>query len=468
MKLLLKKITAVSLCTVMISLVFSSCSSVKKAPELHANSISYHCNYKALGDGSLNKAVKLSQGEYADIEFDGEVTFDTVALYENGDNCNKFNIYIDRDGEWELVYQQDRILTYHLCFIGEVATSRLRLEIAECNKPVKIKELSVYPADKAGRQTRVTQYLRFDAKDFETLLNDEGFSGYYDVVTDPIIFGEIYLDENADICFSQSEEYFAKQLENLRTIIGSRNVNIWCGIFFDQNDKNGNRDYNATMNFVNANIDKITENIKAFVEKYQIYGVDYDWEYPNNSKQWKAYDLIVEETAKFTKVSVALPPWGIKFSKSAKQCIENVNVMAYDLFDERGDHSNAYIAGYDAIRKVRSAGFEDSQILLGIPTYARTTDKSAYAWPTVRDDGAELGRWGKLVEDYPYTDEDTGEQKSCDAYLNSFAEARDKTATAIDEGIGGVMIFRAFCDSDYTNEYSLHRAIHEAIEEKTE
>lgn len=468
MKSVLKKITAVLLCCVTICMMFSSCYYVKRTPDLVENSLDYTCSNKKLNDGNLSNTVKLSEGEYIDIDFEKEVAFDTVSLYEKGDNCNEFNIYINNNGEWELVYKQDRIMAYHLCFIGEVTTDRLRLEIADCNKDVKIKEMSVYLSEKTDREIRVTQYLRFDVYDFETLLNDEGFSGYYDVVTDPIIFGEVYMDSNANICFYNGEEQFAKQIDNLKKMIGNRNVRIWCCIFFDQHDADGNRDYEATMNFVNSNIDTINANIKTFVDKYQLYGIDYDWEYPKNGKQWKAYDLIVEETAKYTKVSVALPPWQIKFSDSAKKCIENVNVMAYDLFDERGDHSNAYNAGYEAICKVRDFGFDDSQILLGIPTYARTTDKSEYAWPTVRDDGKQLGKWGKIVEDYSYTDENTGEQKNCDAYLNSFAEARDKTATAIDESIGGVMIFRAFCDSDYTNEYSLHRAIHEAIEERTE
>lgn len=457
---------AVLICLVLICSIFSSCYKIRK-PAINADGLDYTCDLKRLNDGSLSGSVKLSKGEYIDIDFGKEVEFDTVELYESGDNCNEFNIYIEQNGEWELIYKQDRIMHYHLCFVGECKAQNMRFEIADCNKAVKIKELIVSHAEKITDPVKVTQYLRFDVYDFETLLNDEGFSGYYDVVTDPIIFGEVYLDNNANICFYNSEEYFAKQINNLKKIIGDRNVRIWSCIFFDQADSDGNKNHDSTMDFVNNNIDKINENIKAFTEKYGLYGIDYDWEYPTSNAQWKAYDLIVEETAKFTKVSVALPPWQIKFSKSAKQAIENVNIMAYDLFDMRGDHSNGYNGGYEAIGKVRDFGFEDSQLLLGIPTYGRTTDKSEYAWPTIRDDGKDFGEWGKIVKDYPYTDADTGEQKTCDAYLNSYAEVRDKTAIAIDEKIGGVMIFRAFCDAPYTNEYSLHRAIGEAIEERS-
>ena len=467
MKSILKKITAIILCVITICFLFSSCYYVKRTPAVAADSLEYTCDNQKLNDGRLSGTVKLSKGEHIDIDFGKPVSFDTVALYEKGDNCNEFNIFIEQNGEWQLVYRQDRIMAYHHCFVGEVTAQKLRLEITDCSKAVKLKELSVYMAEKRKEPVKVSQYLRFDVYDFDTLLNDDGFSGYYDVVTDPILFGEVYIDENANICFNHSEEFFAKQLSDFRKILGDRNIRIWCCIFFDQYAADGSRDYEGTMDFVNSNIDVLCENIKAFVEKYALYGVDYDWEYPQNNAQWKAYDLIVEETAAFTKVSVALPPWRVKFSESAKKAIENVNLMAYDLFDERGDHSNGYNAGYEAICKIRDFGFEDSQILLGIPTYGRTTDKSEYAWPTIRDDGKDFGMWGKVVKDYPYTDEATGEKKTCNAYLNSYAEVRDKTAVAIDENIGGVMVFRAFCDAPYTDEFSLHRAIDEAVKERT-
>lgn len=467
MKSLITKLLALTLCCITICLIFSSCSAVKQTPAVNKDGIKYSCDNTKLNDGKLTNYVSLSKGESIDIDFEKDVSFDTVSLYEKGDNCNEFQIYIYENEQWKLVYQQDRIMAYHLCFIGEVTTQKLRLQITDCKKDVKLQELSVYMAEKRTEPVKVSQYLRLDVYDFEELLNDEGFSGYYDTVTDPILFDEVYVDENAEICFHHSEKFFAKQLSNFKKILGNRDVRIWCCIFFDQYDKDGNRDYNGTRDFVNENIDTLSKNIKAFVDKYGLYGVDYDWEYPRNRSQWKAYDLIVEKTAETTKVSVALAPWGVKFSNTAKKAIEHVNVMAYDLFDDYGDHSNSYIAGYDTIRKIRKFGFENSQILLGIPTYGRTTDKSEYAWPTIRDDGADFGLWGKVVKDYPYTDETTGEQKTCDAYLNSYAEVRDKTATAIDENIGGVMVFRAFCDSPYTNEYSLHRAINEAVEERT-
>lgn len=466
MKRKIKTAIALTLAIATVAAVFTGCANKKRTPKAPKEPIAYTSDGKE-PSSTLKHTVKLNKGEYIDIDFQKEVTFDTISLYESGDNCREFNIYADNNGEWELIYKQDRIMAYHLCYTKETSTTKIRIEIADCVKSVKIKKLFVYKGEKTNESFKVSQYLRFDVENFENLIDDPGFSGYYDVVTDPIIFGPVYLNENAEVCFNGGEEKFSNQLEYLRKIIGNRNVNIWCCIFFDQNNENGERDLNTTKDFVINNIDKINTNIKAFVEKYNLYGIDYDWEYPRKNDQWKAYDLIVTETAKYTKVSVAIPPWAVKFSNDAKSSIEHVNVMAYDLFDQLGDHSNYYNAGYEVILKVRDFGFEDKQILVGIPTYARTTDKSEFAWPTVRDDGKDLGEWGKIVKDYPYTDTNTNENKACDGYLNSYAEVRDKTATAIDEGIGGVMIFRAFCDSPYTDQYSRTKAIKETLDEKS-
>lgn len=153
------------------------------------------------------------------------------------------------------------------------------------------------------------------------------------------------------------------------------------------------------------------------------------------------------------------------FSEKSVKAIEHVNLMAYDLFDKVGDHSNSFICGYNAIRKVINAGFKKEQILLGIPTYGRTVDRSGEAWPSIREDGKELGLWNNTIN-FEYTDSKSGQVKTSKAYLNSFAQARDKTALSFDSNIGGVMVFRAFCDAPFTSKYSLHKAINEVAKNR--
>lgn len=430
------------------------------------NRFSYKANNenftKKLNNSSFSDCVSLSKGQTLDLDFGKEICFDTVSLWEKGDNCLLFEISALKNGEWQTVYRQDRILCCHTCFLGKITAQKLKIEILNCKNDVTLRGLYVYKSEKRKESFKVSQYLRLDQQDFNELINDEGFSGYYDAVTDVILFEEAFIDENAEIAFNRSEEIFVSQLKALRQIIGKRPVKIWCCLFFDRKDKNGQRDHNLTKAFVNANIVKISYSIKRFTEKYGLYGIDYDWEFPRTLSQWKAYSLIVERTAKFTKVSVALPPWGIMFGSHTIKSIEHVNLMAYDLFDNIGNHSNSYLGGYNAIRKVMNSGFEKRQILLGIPTYGRTVDRSEYAWPTVRDDCKENGMWNGAIQ-FEYTDLKTGEVKTSKAYLNSYAEVRDKTALSLDFSIGGVMVFRAFCDAPRTHPYSLHKAVNEVI-----
>ncbi len=418
-----------------------------------------------LGNGKFSGTVKLSKGEYVELDFGSTVRFDTVSLWEKGDNCTIFKIYALTNDGWETVYQQDRILSYHTCYLGNTSAKKLRIEITDCKKAVKLRGLYIFQAAKRNDNFKVSQYLRLDQQSFDELLDNKGFSGYYDVVTDVIIFNEVFLNEKAEIAFNHSEDFFSNQLQNFRKILKDRPIRIWCCIFFDRYDNNGKHNLNLTRDFINRNINKITKGLKEFTEKYGIYGIDYDWEYPKKKSQWNAYNLIVKKTAEVTRVSVAISPYITKFSDDVIKTIEHVNVMAYDMFDKMGNHSNSFLSAYGTIRKVRFGGFKDKQILLGIPTYGRTTDRSADAWPSIREDGQSLGMWNNTIH-YEYTDARTNKTKISKAYLNSFAQVRDKTAIAFYSNIGGVMIFRAFCDAPFTEKYSLHRAIDEVIKSK--
>ncbi|MGN0523898.1 MAG: glycoside hydrolase family 18 protein [Eubacterium sp.] len=422
-------------------------------------------NAKGLRGSMPFSCWKVNEGDSAEIDFGKEVTFNTVTLKESGDNIRTFRLYRLNGESWEMFYEQDRIDGYRMCTFEEITTSKLKIEITQCDNTVKLSGLGIYNQEKNEREIKVSQYLTFGENEIVELRNnkDQGFSGYYDVVTDVIIIGSVEMDEDANISFPGGEEAFADNLEALRDIIGDRDVRIWSTVRFDRPESESQSSLDATKDFINNNIDGIVNSISNFVEKYNLYGIDYDWEYPQKRAQWKAYNLMITESAEKFKVSVALPPWGIHLSKSAVKCIEHVNVMAYDLFDDRGDHANIQWGTIDSAKNLLMAGFEKEQILLGIPTYGRTVDGTAYSWPVARGNEETLGKFNSIVKNNEFTD-DEGNKQVYDAYIESYAEARDKTAYAQEAGFGGVMIFRAKCDSPYTYEYSIHRAVKFAID----
>lgn len=103
-------------------------------------------------------------------------------------------------------------------------------------------------------------------------------------------------------------------------------------------------------------------------------------------------------------------------------CIDNVNMMAYDQFDERGDHSPIFEMGADATKHFLRLGFSKEQLCLGIPFYGRTAD--------------------------------------------GYAMVRDKTALALRYDLGGIMIFSSTADITYDSEYVLHRAVTEVLDQR--
>ena len=79
-------------------------------------------------------------------------------------------------------------------------------------------------------------------------------------------------------------------------------------------------------NFKHISIDSdkrkaFISNLIKLVKKYNLDGVDYDWEHPKNSNEEKAYELLIKETAeKGIKVSMAAASWQ-KFTPEVFQAL---------------------------------------------------------------------------------------------------------------------------------------------------
>lgn len=417
-----------------------------------------------LTDGSAASYWKLSGKRSACVELSfGEAkTFNTVVLRELTDNVGSFSISVDDGGQFVPVYTQDRIGKYRLCYLENYTTDRLRIDFTESRGPIKLSDLEVYRvADRDNSAFRVSEYIRLDMTDLPAQKDDPELTGHFDVITDAILFETIRLDEKGNIKFLIGEDHFADSLAALREIIGGRDIRIWATLLFDfagRPEGADRMDYEARV--LAENRERINESVRAFVEKYGVYGIDYDWEHPTKKNHWLAYNNLICDTAKTAAVSVASVTWGFKFSEEAIAVIDHFNVMAYDAFDARGDHCSSYNSGKNVLDIMLGFGIPREKIFLGIPSYGRPADRAA-SWPLYRD-YPELGKFGNCVEDFTYSVD--GAQKRSPAYFNSYALARDKTALCLQMDMGGVMVFVLNGDPGWSAPYSIDRAIYDVLQ----
>ncbi|MEG1609212.1 MAG: discoidin domain-containing protein, partial [Clostridia bacterium] len=149
-------------------------------------------NGRGLVDGSDMTAwtAKALGGKSVDVDFGKEVDFNTVVLKEKTDNVNKFRLYAFQSGKWNMIYEQDRILSLRTCYIEPTRASKLRLLIMESRGDVKITDMAVYNQGKRDTKFMVTDYCTMDYNK-ETKTNeivarkdDPTFTGYFQVITD--------------------------------------------------------------------------------------------------------------------------------------------------------------------------------------------------------------------------------------------------------------------------------------------
>ncbi len=458
----MKKAAVIILCLVMLAtgiFVFAGCKESCEA---------------SLFKSDLVKSVEKNGNVYT-VSLKGKQYVDTLVLEEKADKVTNFGVYGKKDdGSYSLVYRQDRIDRYRVCSLDGIVTDELRIEIFSALGKTKIDSVKAYDSTKERREKpfRVTEYLTTEKGKLQKNENNPDFVGYFDKVTDIICIGEIGMNSAAEIVYGEGKDDFENDVATLRRIKEDMNIAVSVNIQSMTGADNGRNEPEGVKKWINRNIDKIITNMTAFAREFGIDAIDIDWEYPNKKSQWDAYSTLITRLSSALKeegrfITVAVAHWGVKFSKEACEAIEYVNLMTYDIFDERGEHASHYVTGKSAVEQfLTSTNFKPKQVMLGLSFYGRTVNGSGNAWPDMNWDynvnGKSLGKWGNYVKDFEYVED--GLTKYCDAYVNGYAMNRDKTTYAIASGLGGVMIFRMCCDAPYSYEYSLHKAIAEAME----
>lgn len=190
--------------------------------------------------------------------------------------------------------------------------------------------------------------------------------------------------------------------------------------------------------------ESVADQIVEFAAKYELDGVDIDWEYPRMPSDWKIFDSFIEKidtdlnkVKEDTVISAALSAGQLGMTTETLERIDQIQFMAYDGNDVDGYQSSLQQA-QEGLNDFIKNGADIKKINIGIAAYGRPINNTPY-WATWRD-LQEANYWNNKY----YTVAD-GNQ----IYEGTFcspALAGDKTAYALFSGAGGVMVFRVACD----------------------
>lgn len=466
MKKQVKKIISLFLAVLLIASIFSGCSPNGK--EIMTDT---YAGYDNLADGCVvtdgsGKELsgfklkgKAEENQYVTVDLGETKAFNTVVLKENGKKVTLFEIYGSNDAEndYEFLYQSDCIEGGHTCFLGDVNYRYLRIFVNQASGSFKLYDIGVYNIkSENAKDLRVTSYLVIS-----DVTEDTDFS-MLDGITDVITFGTAKYDKDGNIYFVDregnevDESFFADRIAILKKAIGDRDINVLCDIAMPY----GNDNADIISMFSDANVDNTVNSIKNLIDKYDFDGYDLDYEFPNSKNEWKQLNNFLRKMDKAMPdklISLAIAPWDLQFDDDVIKIIDRAEVMLYDMFTAHGYHS-IFPVTVNGINKMLKGGFDAKQLDLGVPFYSRPTNRLAY-WGSYIQFEDKIDKYTNLIYFNDFDAE--GKPMTAPQYINSVQMISDKTAFAVDCGLGGIMVWHMACDLNYSNELSLFKAIND-------
>lgn len=312
------------------------------------------------------------------------------------------------------------------------------------------------PNDRKAESFRVTTYIRGDAIMY---WGGELYEEDFDIITDAIIFECATFNNKGEVEYDK--EKLETVLSKVRTAIGDRDVHLTVNligpgcviesdVYEEQMESQSDEHNKAFESGV------LEENIIALLEKYDLDGVHFDYEYPLTLKAWRYYNKFLASLGKALgdnyTLGVACSTWNARFSNAAVKVIDTYELMSYDYNDENGRHAT-YEDTVRDVQKFSLKGISAEKINIGIPFYSRPTDMSGYWY-------GYNGCYSKLSDDGWYHCNETGK----DFWFNTPDVIAQKTEYALNYGYGGVMIWHYNCDLPSSDEASLLRAIGETVD----
>lgn len=460
----MKKILAlIVLCCLIVSsvLLMSGCTMSETPDELAGK-------FENVANGYTVSANKGGAGDSVTFELEAEKTFNAIVLKEKGDNITDYELYVNG----EMFYKSDFIGKYKYCSFKTLTAKSITLKVVGCNKNWKITDFEAYNIGKTAKDDfEVMSYLIADRA---CTLTEES-AAHLKQSTQFNLFGAVYLDKDGHLRFPDFQ--IDGQTVGGRTVLANaaeivRKYNPTAKIVytvlgnmeFDGDGLDVEKRHNGAMR---DNPDTLIKECIEVMQEYNFDGISFDYESPHSPRNHRNYGNFLEKLKKAMPegkmLTAALGIWHLTvancFPLDKLEFLDGVELMAYDNFDDRGNHAAFYTTCANAIYKLQRKGIDMSKIHLGLPFYSRPDDTAEY-WGDYYAAAEELGVWGNSrIEEATTLD---GKTYNALCYYNGRQMIYDKTCYAADLGLGGVMIWHYTCDTN-DEALSLYGAIAEAI-----
>jgi len=357
-----------------------------------------------------------------------------VELRGISDNVLSISVSVkDKNGNFSKIYSQSEIGKNRICSFASVVSDCITISFDSSQGAVEIGELNLISSFSDKIPLKTSAYLPVFDKSYDISKYSSSFKLLSDVI---FISGSAKWNENGEIVPGKN---LKSALEAVRALPESKNCKIWVSIA-PQGTLIKN---NTAGNSINSDekISTLSSNILTFLNEYKIDAVDFDWEFPKNQTEWDNFGKLIQHlklSAPSVELSAAFYPHDISFPDFAFSSLDRVNIMAYDLFDKNGFHST-YSSAEKSVEYFLKLGFKSSQLFLGIPCYGRPTDQSSI-WNYYCDADELFSSFDNLLNN---------------SYYNGKFLARDKSAFAKNNSLGGIMLFHLLCDLPASDPASL-------------
>lgn len=280
---------------------------------------------------------------------------------------------------------------------------------------------------------------------------------------------KIQTSADGTVTYNYGEPTYEDALEYLHSEEAPR---IWiCLTGGDWGKDNNDPQAHAMFNDPTV-LDKFTTDVVNFVKKYDwIYGVDIDWEYPQNPTQCNALGQMVVQLKQkgIPEVSAAVSP-SYGYTQEMKDNLDRLNIMSYMTAQDNVHTSMNQMA--EQINTYVNKGWALNKIVVGVPYYGINANGSITE-PLPLSFGTLYSTYMGSHSTFP-----TGMnsiESGIRFVINSPQMLKDKVAWCALRGVKGVFNWQQINDLQAYNpgetfnsengDASLARAVAEAIDE---